>query len=331
MKNTILMLSHLSIGIKKDKTTFNAVRDVGLTVKKGEIVGIVGESGCGKSLTALSIPGLLSKNISITGGNIIFDGRDITKLPVKEKYALRGKDISFVFQEPMTSLDPLMKIGRQIAEPLKLHGWRDKTLINERVRDVVGLVGLADAERIINSYPHQLSGGQRQRVMIAIAIANKPKLLICDEPTTALDVSIQAQILDLLKHINKTLGTSILFISHDLGVICRICDRVLVMYAGRIVESGTVRNIFIHPVHEYTKGLISSIPQKEHKGKALKSIPGKVPSIEETVSGCPFAPRCSVSCEECYVSFPEALGLSENHYVSCHLADPESEMEYVRI
>jgi peptide/nickel transport system ATP-binding protein len=326
----LLRVQRLSIGIKRGKEYLSAVDDISFRINPGEIVGIVGESGCGKSLTALSIPGLLAEGVHITGGNIIFENRDLIGLTDKERYELRGNEIAMVFQEPMTSLNPLLKIGPQIAEPLELHGRKNRTLIRDEVIDIMTRVGLAEPEKLLDAYPHQLSGGMRQRVMIALAVVCKPKLLIADEPTTALDVTIQAQILTLMKRINKTLGTSILFISHDLGVVSRLCDRVLVMYAGKLVEEGTTRSIFRRPVHEYTKGLIGSIPAKNRKGTPLVNIPGKVPSIEEKRYHCPFAPRCLRAEDRCYTAFPPNIDLSENHSVRCFLADKESEMEHVR-
>ncbi|MDR1949189.1 MAG: ABC transporter ATP-binding protein [Spirochaetaceae bacterium] len=331
----LLRVQNLSVGIKRNREYLSAVDDISFRILPGEIVGIVGESGCGKSLTALSIPALLPQGVQVTGGSIIFDGRDIGGLSGRELCRIRGNEISMVFQEPMTSLNPLLKIGPQIAEPLELHGQKNRKRIADEVRDIMQKVGLPNPEKLIREYPHQLSGGMRQRVMIALAMVNKPKLLIADEPVTALDVTIQAQILRLMKRINRDFGTSILFISHDLGVINRICDRVLVMYAGKVVEEGTVRSIFFHPLHEYTKGLIGSIPTREGKGKPLAQIPGKVPSIEEKgqshFSGCPFAPRCARAWDRCFAAFPEAVPLGENHSVRCILVNPESEMEYVRI
>jgi peptide/nickel transport system ATP-binding protein len=308
---------------------------VNLRIEPGEIVGLVGESGCGKSLTALSCAGLLPEAARITGGRVLFEGIALERMSQRELCEIRGSGISLVFQEPMTSLNPLMRIGRQVAEPLVLHGWSNNWSGQARIRDEViatlSRVGLSEPEKLLDAYPHQLSGGMQQRVMIAIALIGKPRLLIADEPTTALDVTIQAQILRLFKQINRETGTALLFISHDLNVVGQICDRVAVMYAGKIVEEGSVGNIFWHPVHEYTKALMGSIPTKRHKGRRLVSIPGKVPSIEDERRGCPYSPRCPVAREDCFNNTPECLKLSEHHRVWCFLADPESEMEYVRI
>jgi len=327
----LLWVQHLTLGIRQGKRILTAVEALDFKVYPGEIVGIVGESGCGKSLTSLALMGLLPTGVQITEGTVLFDGENVNTLSLRALCALRGNDLSMVFQEPMTSLNPLMKIGKQIAEVLTLHGARNKRVVEDEVLDVMKRVGLPRPHEIINAYPHQLSGGMRQRVMIAMAVIGKPKLLIADEPTTALDVTTQAQILTLLQKINQEMGTSILFISHDLGVINQLCDRVLVMYAGKLIEAGSAANIFWHPVHEYTKGLMGSIPTAKHKGKPLVSIPGRVPSLEDKKFGCAFAPRCKAAREECFAYAPQEVVLGENHSVWCFLADPESEMEYARI
>jgi peptide/nickel transport system ATP-binding protein len=293
------------------------VDDIGFQVQAGEIVGILGESGCGKTLTALSILGLLPPGIQVIRGSIRFDGLDLRSLSERELCGIRGQDLSMVFQEPMSSLNPLLTIGRQIAEPLRLHGRRNKRLIEGEVLDIMHKLGLPEPVKLAAAYPHQLSGGMQQRVMLALAMVCKPKLLIADEATTALDMSTQAQILHLLQGINRDLGTSILCISHDLGVISRLCDRLLVMYAGKLLEEGTVEAVFADPRHEYTKGLIGSIPHKEWKGKPLLGIPGKVPSIEEKPPGCPFAPRCSKARVQCTLRFPDPRHLSADHRVCC--------------
>jgi peptide/nickel transport system ATP-binding protein len=324
----LLEVKNLSIGIRKGKEILSAVDNISFTVEAGEIVGIVGESGCGKSLTALSIPGLLSQGAERTGGSIRFNNRELSNLSPEEMQHIRGNDLSMVFQEPQSSLNPLLKIGAQIAEPLSIHGEKDRAFIQSRVIDLMEKLGLSDPEKLLSVYPHQLSGGMCQRVMIALAVICKPKLLIADEPTTALDVTIQVQILELLKKINAELGTSILFISHDLSVISRLCDRVLVMYAGKIVESGAVKDVFTRPVHEYTRGLLGSIPDRTRKGKSLASIPGKVPSLEEgRPAGCPFNPRCSKAVAQCRNSFPAGTDLGGGHRVHCVLAKTSAERE----
>jgi peptide/nickel transport system ATP-binding protein len=317
----LLEVQHLSVGIKRGRDYRLAVNDISFTMNRGEILGIVGESGCGKTLTALAIPGLLPGGVSITHGDIVFENRNLAGLKNRELYGIRGNRISMIFQEPMTSLNPLLKIGRQIAEPLELHGYTDKALIRREVLDIMEKVGLPGPERLAGEYPHQLSGGMRQRVMIALAMICNPRLLIADEPTTALDVTIQAQLLRLMKWFNWNRGTSILFISHDLALVSRLCDRTLVMYAGKLVEEGPVRDIFRRPAHEYPKGLIGAIPSKDRKGSPLVNIPGKVPSIddEEELCGCPFAPRCSHKAIRCTAAFPGRTDLGGGHYVCCFL------------
>jgi len=296
----------------------NAVNSVSLDVKEGEIVGIVGESGCGKSLTALSIPRLHSAGVKIIGGEILFENRDLLKATEHEMRSLRGNDISMVFQDPGTSLNPLLKVRKQLVEPLILHGITDNVEINERINDALIQVDLTDTKRILQSYPHELSGGMRQRVMIARAIVCCPKLLIADEPTTALDVAVQAQILNLLRDISAKLNTAVLIISHDLSVIRKLSSRVYVMYAGRIVEHGTSREIMESPEHEYTRGLINSLPSRAAKGKPLAGIPGRVPNVDDYNIGCTFAPRCKIVCEACENTFPEQRRFSDTHYAFCH-------------
>jgi peptide/nickel transport system ATP-binding protein len=331
MPGKILRVNNLSIGVQTGEGIFDVVDKICFSIHKGEILGIVGESGCGKSLTALSIAGLLAQNVMIRSGNIIFDGMDMRSLKRDDIRKVQGRDLSMIFQEPMTSLNPLMKIGRQVSENLKLHSSLTKREIREQTLEILGKVGLPELEKLMSAYPHELSGGMRQRVMIAMAIICKPKLIIADEPTTALDVTIQAQILDLLLQINREFGCAILFISHDLGVVSRICSRLLVMYAGNIVEGGSTRNIFLHPVHVYTRGLIGSIPSRELRGKRLANIPGRVPNLTEKRFGCPFAPRCEKAQDICFVEKPPRVVLGPGHQVSCILAKEESEMEYARI
>jgi len=335
LSDTILRILDLRLSIRRRDGLFHAVEGLSLRVGRGEILGLVGESGCGKSLTALSVPALLPDGVERSGGKIIFDGRDLFELGTDELRSIRGGKIGMVFQEPMTSLNPLQRIGEQIEESFELHCGLTRAQRREACVDIIGKVGIPkpglSAEEAANYYPHQLSGGLRQRVMIAIALACKPQLIIADEPTTALDVTIQAQILDLLRSINADYGCAILFISHDLGVVNELCDRVAVMYAGRIVEEGSVSNVLIHPVHEYTKGLMGSLPGRARKGQRLASIPGRVPPPGQRGSGCAFAPRCARAQNECFLALPPKVELGPNHAVWCFLADVESEMEYVRI
>lgn len=331
MPDLILRVSDLSVCANTGSGQYDIVDNVNFNMQKGEILGIVGESGCGKSMTALSIAGLLPENIKIRRGSIIFEGRELNSLSKSAMRKIQGKEISMIFQEPMTSLNPLIKIGRQVSENLRLHSSLSKQEISEQSISILGRAGLPHPEELMNAYPHELSGGMRQRVMIAMATVCKPKLIIADEPTTALDVTTQAQILGLLREINRDFGCTVLFISHDLGVISGLCDRILVMYAGTVVEEGSARNIFLHPVHEYTKGLIGSIPTRNLKGKRLANIPGHVPSLTEKRFGCPFAPRCGEAQTVCFMKKPACITLGPNHKVRCIGANEESEMEYVRI
>jgi len=313
---TLLEVKNLSIGIKRDSDLLSSVEDVSFDIYPGEILGIVGESGSGKTLTALSILSLLSENKKITGGSILFNGTDLLTLPERKMEEVRGKEISMVFQEPFSSLNPLLKIGPQIGEALALHGETDKALIKRRSKELMEKLKLPD------TYPHRLSGGMCQRAMIAMAIICGPRLLIADEPTTALDRDTQSKILALLKEINRDMGTSILLISHDIEVIKELCGRVLVMYSGRILEEGNTGKVFSNPAHEYTRGLLNSVPSAAMRGKALAAIPGKIPSLEEgRPSGCPFHPRCAKAMPECKRDFPPARKISANRTTRCVLGD----------
>jgi peptide/nickel transport system ATP-binding protein len=318
----LLEVRRLSVGIKKGRRTLTVLNDINFTLKQGEILGIVGESGCGKTLTALAVARLLPGGISITSGSVIFENRDLAILNSRELYEMRGKSLSIIFQEPMTSLNPLLKIGRQIAEPLELHGYKDKAFIRREVLDIMKRVGLSGPAQLAKEYPHQLSGGMRQRVMIAIAMICKPRLLIADEPTSALDAALQIQFLRLIKWFNINQGTSILFISHNLDLVSRLCDRALVMYAGRLVEEGSVQDIFSRPAHEYTRGLVRAVSSINRKGRPLANIPGKVPSMadedgEEKPQGCPFAARCFRTEERCTAAFPLPADLGGGHKACC--------------
>jgi peptide/nickel transport system ATP-binding protein len=311
---TLLTVKDLRIEIKGR----SAVDGISFSMEEGEILGIVGESGCGKSLSALSIPLLLPEPASIAGGSILYRGREISRLNEGELKDLRGREISMVFQEPQSSLNPLIRVGRQITEPLELHGGKDKDLNRRRALALMEDLGLREGEKLLDLYPHQLSGGMCQRVMIAAAMICGPRLLIADEPTTALDVSIQAQILGLLKKINRETGTAILFISHDLSVVRALCRKVLVMYAGKLVERGPVEEVFARPAHEYTRGLLGAIPGPASRGRPLANIPGRVPPIEEDrPPGCPFAPRCPRAAARCREKFPPEISLGPEHSAAC--------------
>jgi peptide/nickel transport system ATP-binding protein len=319
---SLLKVRGLSVGIRKNKKLLIPLSDLSFEIEEGEILGIVGESGCGKSLSALSIAGLLSPPVTVRGGSAIFRNEvDLLKLKEEELLRIRGKEISFIFQEPFSSLNPLMKVGAQIAETLEVHGETDRQLGRRRVLALMEKLGLPEAEKLINAYPHQLSGGMCQRVMIALAVIAGPRLLIADEPTTALDLTTQAQILELIRQLNREQGTAVLFISHDLRVIHSICGRVLVMYAGRVMEEGPVKEVFANPAHEYTRGLLGSIPGRSRRGRPLAAIPGRVPSLEEAGSGgCPFMPRCPRAEKRCQAPFERRLTPERRTF--CVLGEP---------
>lgn len=322
MGENLLEINNLKTYFKTEAGILKAVNDVSLRVKKGETICVVGESGCGKSITAMSIMRLISKDNGFNdGGEIIFEGKDLLKLSEEEIRHIRGKDIAMIFQEPMSSLNPTFTIGFQVMEPLILHEGLDKKAARERAVQLLNEVGIPRADKIIDSYPHELSGGMRQRVMIAMALACSPKILIADEPTTALDVTIQAQILDLMRNIKKELNTSILLITHDLGVVAEMADYVVVMYAGKVVEEGDVIEIFKSPSHPYTIGLLKSKPIITKIQDELYSIPGQVPNPVGIKDSCYFSDRCD-RCEDiCKDRVPILKKISERHKVSCWIFD----------
>ena len=307
-----------------------ALNDVSFTVDDGEVLGIVGESGSGKSVTAYSIIGLVQSPGKIIGGSVSFEGREIHKLPEKEMRKLRGNEISMIFQDPMTSLNPVYTIGNQIREVIMLHTKKTKSEANERALELLREVGINEPKKRMKQYPHELSGGMRQRVMIAIALACEPKLLIADEPTTALDVTIQAQILELMAELQKKRGMSIIIITHDLGVVASMCKKIAVMYAGQIVEFGTVGDIFYEPMHEYTKGLLNSIPRLNEKShKRLVPIPGVPVDMLNLPAGCPFAPRCDNCMKVCLDRIPPVLHRPGGHYASCWLVNKKAQLDTI--
>ena len=316
------------LDIKNLRTTFStqvgqvrAVRGLNLTVDYGESVGIVGESGSGKSVSMLSVMGLLSVNAHVNADSIMFDGRELTTMDEREKRKMHGSEIGMVFQDPMTSLNPLHTIGMQLMEPIKLHMGLNKAQARERALEMLKLVNIPSPESRLKQYPHEFSGGMRQRVMIAIALACNPKLIIADEPTTALDVTIQAQILELMQGLKNQLNTSIIMITHDLGVIASMCSRIVVMYGGCVAETGTTREIFYSPKHPYTWGLLRSIPKAQMDGthSKLLPIPGTPPDMLRPPKGCPFAPRCPYAMQVCREYMAPETVLSDTHRISCHL------------
>lgn len=320
MGKPILEVKNLQTYFFTDESVVKAVDGVELQVREGETLGIVGESGCGKSVTSLSVMQLLGNTPGkIVNGSILFKGEDLTKKTENQMRKIRGNEIAMIFQEPMTSLNPVFKIGEQIEEAIRLHLKFEKKEAKQRALKMLKLVGIPRAESILNEYPHQLSGGMRQRVMIAMAMSCEPTLLIADEPTTALDVTIQAQILDLMRKLKKEKNTSIMLITHDLGVVAEMCDRVIVMYAGKVVEEADVYTIFANPKHPYTKGLLNSVPKMGVNKNRLDSIPGNVPIPQNMPMGCKFAERCRFKIEKCLHAEPPLFSITESHKSRCWL------------
>ncbi|WP_232695409.1 ABC transporter ATP-binding protein [Brevibacillus daliensis] len=320
MTQKILHIENLETHFFTDRGQIPAVDRIHLSINKGEIVGIVGESGCGKSVTSLSVMRLIpSPPGRIVGGSIRYKDEDLTTASEKRMKEIRGNEIAMIFQEPMTSLNPVFTIGNQITESILIHKKASKKEAKKHGIEMLRRVGIPRAEEIMNEYPHQLSGGMRQRVMIAMAMACNPQLLIADEPTTALDVTIQAQILDLMRNLNEESGTAIMLITHDLGVVAEMCHRVIVMYSGNIVEQGTTRAILKNPKHPYTQGLLKSIPQLDESQKRLYSIPGNVPLPGAIQEGCRFAPRCEFVMDKCRALNPELIETDAGHLSRCWL------------
>ncbi|MCM3006994.1 ABC transporter ATP-binding protein [Priestia koreensis] len=327
-QKAVLQVNNLKTSFFTEDGEVPAVDGISFTIHEGEILGIVGESGCGKSVTSLSIMKLIpSPPGKIVEGEIYFNEQNLVPASEEKMRQIRGNEMAMIFQEPMTSLNPLFTIGNQLTEPLRIHKKLTKKQAKEHIINVLKLVGLPRAEELINEYPHQLSGGMRQRVMIAMALLCDPKLLIADEPTTALDVTIQAQILQLMKSLNKKLNTAVMLITHDLGVVAEVCDRIVVMYGGQIVEEADVKTIFKNAKHPYTMGLIKSIPDKRFKKDRLYSIPGNVPKPGSVRTGCRFAARCEFAFERCTKEDPYLYGVSAEgekpHYARCFLHETE--------
>lgn len=324
-------MSEKLLEIKYEKLSFftpagevKALNGVSFSMNEGEVLGIVGESGSGKSVTAYSIMGLTAYPGKLIGGTIYFNGHQIEKMSEKEMRKIRGNEVSIIFQDPMTSLNPVYTIGNQITEVIRLHTGKSKKEAYDRAKELLELVGINEPTKRLKQYPHELSGGMRQRVMIAIALACEPKLLIADEPTTALDVTIQAQILELMQELRQKLGMSIIMITHDLGVVASMCERIAVMYAGHIVEYGTADEIFYEPKHEYTKGLINSIPKlSAQEIERLVPIEGQPVDLLNPPAGCPFAPRCANCMKICLREMPPKTELSDTHYSHCWLLQKE--------
>ena len=324
MAETILEIKDEYLSFFTPAGEVKALNGVSFSMEEGEVLGIVGESGSGKSVTAYSIMGLTAYPGRLVGGSIRFNGHQVDQMTEKEFCKMRGNEVSIIFQDPMTSLNPVYTIGNQIEEALRTHTDKDKKQIHDRARELLELVGINEPDKRLKQYPHELSGGMRQRVMIAIALACEPKLLIADEPTTALDVTIQAQILELMKSLQEKLGMSIIMITHDLGVVASMCEKIAVMYAGHIVEYGTADEIFYQPSHEYTKGLIQSIPRLDAETRErLVPIEGQPVDLLNLPAGCPFAPRCQNCMKVCLREMPPRTDLSETHYSHCWLLQKE--------
>lgn len=323
-RKNILEVTNLCTYFFTDSGVIKSVDGVDLTLKEGTTLGIVGESGSGKSVTALSVMGLLMGTTGkVVEGKMVLDGEDISHITPEQHRKYRGSQIAMIFQEPMTSLNPVMKIGDQIMEVIMLHQKVSKQEARKRTIEVLKKIDIPRAERILDEYPFQLSGGQRQRIMIAMGLVCNPKILIADEPTTALDVTIQAQILDLMNHLKETIGTSTLFITHNLGVVAEICDEIAVMYCGRVVETGNVFDVFDHPRHPYTAGLLASIPKLGQQVEELACIPGNVPNPKFMPDGCKFAPRCVHAMDICHKKEPVFYNYENEHKSKCWLCDPQ--------
>ncbi|MBR4762425.1 MAG: ABC transporter ATP-binding protein [Clostridia bacterium] len=324
MKEKLLEIKDEYLSFFTPAGEVKALRGVSFSLDDGEVLGIVGESGSGKSVTAYSVMGLTAFPGKLVSGTIRFNGHQVDEMTEKEFRKMRGNEVSIIFQDPMTSLNPVYTIGNQIIEVIKLHTDKTKKEARERAKELLELVGINEPEKRLKQYPHELSGGMRQRVMIAIALACEPKLLIADEPTTALDVTIQAQILELMQDLRKKLGMGIIMITHDLGVVASMCERIAVMYAGNIVEYGTTDEIFYQPAHEYTKGLIKSIPKlNEQEIERLVPIEGQPVDLMNPPAGCPFAPRCEKCMKICLSKMPPKTQISETHYSHCWLWQKE--------
>lgn len=321
----LLQVKNLNTSFKTYAGEVKAVRGVSFNLEKGEALGIVGESGSGKSITMMSVMRLLDENGKIKEGEIIFDDKDLVKLSEKEMEHIRGNEIGMIFQDPMTSLNPVFTIGNQLMEPLLKHRKLSKSEAFKQAVEMLKLVGIPSPEKRMKQYPHEFSGGMRQRAMIAMSLVCSPKLLIADEPTTALDVTIQAQILELMKKLKEQLGMSIILITHDLGVVADVCQRINVMYGGKLIETGSVKDIFYNPKHPYTWGLLRSIPNPKNDIKErLKPIKGTPPDLLKPPAGCPFAPRCEYAMKICMTNMPEDFVIDDKHVCACWLNHPSA-------
>jgi peptide/nickel transport system ATP-binding protein len=320
----LLEVQHLYLEFKTAAGTQTALNGISFDVQRGEVFGVVGETGCGKTVTGLSILRLLPRSARILRGQILFDGSNLLDLSTSDMEQVRGGKIAMIFQDPSSSLNPVFTISSQMKRVIRQHMRLGDKQAYAHAAEVLEAVGLPDVNRILSSYPYQLSGGQQQRVMIAMALSCQPKLLIADEPTTALDVTIQAQILKLLRDLQKQFDISVILITHNLGVVAQTCDRLAVLYAGRVAEIGTTQEIFKNPQHPYTRGLMNAIPRPGSRGKKMAAIPGTVPSNPGALIGCPFAPRCELAYDRCSAERPPLFDVGQGHRSACFLADPVS-------
>lgn len=327
-KELILEVKNLSTSFITERGNLKAVSGINLKVYKGEILGVVGESGCGKSVTSQSILRLYDEKYTAKyEGEIMFEGEDLLSIPYRQMQHIRGRKIAMIFQDALSSLNPVLTIGNQICEPLRIHQKLTRKEAEKQAVEMLRMVGIPSPEQRIRQYPHELSGGMRQRVMIAIALCCKPQLLIADEPTTALDVTIQAQVMELILDLNRKLDMGVMLITHDLGVVAETCTRVVVMYLGQIVEEADVKELFHNPKHPYTWGLMNSIPKlKGDRTKDLHTIKGTVPLLSQIPKGCRFAPRCPWATEKCRNEMPKLAAVSENHNVRCFLSREQGEL-----
>jgi oligopeptide/dipeptide ABC transporter ATP-binding protein len=325
MTQQLLQVDNLVTSFRTADGKLPAVRGVSFSVNKGETLCIVGESGCGKSITSLSIMRLLPSNGEISSGSIRFQGKDLSTLSQEEMRKVRGNDISMIFQEPMTALNPVFTVGYQIREPLMIHKRISKKKAHLEAIELLKQVGIPSPEKRMQQYPHELSGGMRQRVMIAMALACRPTLLIADEPTTALDVTIQSQILDLIDDLKQTFNMGVVLITHDMGVVAEVADRVMVMYAGEKIEEADVETLFNNPQHPYTKGLLRSVPNVDDREHKLEPIPGTLPSLNEQIKGCRFHQRCEFATDKCRDQSPDIFTVKDGHYVRCWLQEVEED------
>jgi peptide/nickel transport system ATP-binding protein len=318
---SLLQVQDLQLEFKTARGVLKALNNITFDVRPREIFGLVGETGCGKTVTGLSILRLLPRSARITNGSILFNDMDLLKASSREMEALRGKDIAMIFQDPSSSLNPVFTIGSQMERVIRQHTQMTKTAASARAAEMLDKVGLPDVQRMLAAYPHQLSGGQQQRVMIAMALSCNPRLLIADEPTTALDVTIQAQILRLLRTLQEQFEFSVILITHNLGVVAQTCDRLAVLYAGRVAEIGSIEDIFNDPQHPYTRGLMNAIPRPGSRGHKMAAIPGKVPSNPGALVGCPFEARCEFRFERCMTEMPRLFQLDNEHGSACFLSE----------